>query len=138
MAHYAKMTSDGVTVLTVHVVRDEDTTDNDGNETEARGLNFLRKIHGWDYWRKTSYNTYGNVHKLGGTPYRKNYAGIGFTYDAARDAFIRPQPYPSWVLDETTCLWKAPTPPGQPPDDDNLYEWDEDNTQWVQVDQTGP
>ena len=137
MAHYAKMTSDGVTVLTVHVVRDEDTTDNDGNETEARGLNFLRKIHGWDYWRKTSYNTHGNVHKLGGTPYRKNYAGIGFTYDAARDAFIKPQPYPSWVLDETTCLWKAPTP-RPAPNDDYPYEWDEDNTQWVQVDQTGP
>ena len=78
-------------------------------------------------WVQTSYNN----------NFRKNFAGVGDTYDAARDAFIKPQPYPSWVLDETTCLWKAPTP-RPAPNDDYLYEWDEDNTQWVQVDQTGP
>ena len=137
MAHYAKMTSDGVTVLAVHSVSDEDTTNADGDETEAQGTKFLTKLHNWDYWRKTSYNTSGNVHALGETPYRKNYAGIGYTYDESRDAFIPPKSFSSWVLDETTCLWKAPSPPGPQPDDDEIYEWDEDNTQWVQVDQTG-
>ena len=137
MAHYAKMTSDGVTVLAVHVVRDADTTNDNGEETEAQGTKFLKKLHGWDYWRKTSYNTHSNVHKLGGTPYRKNYAGIGYTYDASSDAFIPPKPFSSWVLDETTCTWQPPTP-RPAPDDDYLYEWDEDNTQWVRVDQTGP
>ena len=133
MAHFAKMTSDGVTVLAIHVVRDEDTTNDNGDETEAQGTKFLKKLHNWNYWKKTSYNTHGNVHKLGGTPYRKNYASIGYTYDESRDAFIPPKFFSSWVLDETTCLWKPPSPP----EDDNLYYWDEDNTQWVQFDQTG-
>ena len=137
MAHYAKMTSDGLTVLVVHVVRDEDTTNDDGDETEEQGIKFLKKLHNWDYWRKTSFNTQGGVHLLGGTPYRKNYASIGYTYDSEKDAFIPPKPFNSWVLNESTCLWVAPTPPGPPPDDDNIYHWDEDNTQWVQFDQTG-
>lgn len=106
MAHFAKMTSDSVTVLAIHVVRDEDTTNDNGDETEAQGTKFLKKLHNWNYWKKTSYNTHGNVHKLGGTPYRKNYASIGYTYDESRDAFIPPKFFSSWVLDETTCLWK--------------------------------
>ncbi len=137
MAHFAKMTSDSVTVLAIHVVRDEDTTNDNGDETEAQGTKFLKKLHNWNYWKKTSYNTHGNVHKLGGTPYRKNYASIGYTYDESRDAFIPPKFFSSWVLDETTCLWKPPSPPGPEPDNDEIYKWDEDNTQWVQVDQTG-
>ena len=81
-------------------------------------------------WIQTSYNTYGGLHKLGGTPLRKNYAGIGYTYDSTRDAFIPPKPYNSWVLNETSCLWEAPTPM---PVDDKIYSWNEDSLSWVEV-----
>ena len=78
---------------------------------------------------QTSYNTHGGIHSLGGTPLRKNYAGIGYTYDSIRDAFIPPKPYNSWVLNETTCLWDAPV---AMPTDDKRYSWDEDTTSWVE------
>ena len=78
-------------------------------------------------WIQTSYNTRGGVHSEGGTPLRKNYAGVGFTYDVTKDAFISPQPYPSWILDEETCLWAAPT---AYPDDGKSYEWNESTTSW--------
>ena len=81
-------------------------------------------------WIQTSYNTYGGVHSDGGVPLRKNYAGIGFTYDATKDAFIAPQPYSSWTLNDTTCLWEAPT---AYPDDGKKYDWDEDTTNWVEI-----
>ena len=81
-------------------------------------------------WIQTSYNTYGGQHKLGGTPLRKNYAGIGYTYDESRDAFIPPKPFNSWVLNETTCLWDAPTPM---PEDGKPYRWDEDTTSWIEI-----
>ena len=81
-------------------------------------------------WIQTSYNTRGGEHTLGGTPLRKNYAGIGFTYDRTRDAFIPPQPFQSWVLDEDTCLWNAPV---AMPTDDKRYTWDEATTTWVEV-----
>ena len=81
-------------------------------------------------WVQTSYNTFGGVHKLGGTPLRKNYAGVGFTYDRTKDAFIPPKPFNSWLLNETTCLWEAPTPM---PQDDKVYNWDEPTTSWVEV-----
>jgi len=81
-------------------------------------------------WVQTSYNTHGGVHANGGTPLRKNYAGLGYTYDSGRDAFIPPQPFPSWGLNETTCLWDAPTPM---PTDDKRYTWDEATTSWVEV-----
>ena len=80
-------------------------------------------------WVQTSYNTAGGQHKLGGTPLRKNYAGIGFTYDATRDAFIPPKPFASWLLNEDTCLWDAPTPM---PQDGKFYNWDEATTSWVE------
>jgi hypothetical protein len=79
---------------------------------------------------QTSYNTHGGVHTLGGTPLRKNYAGIGYTYDASRDAFIPPKPYNSWVLNEDTCLWNAPV---AMPTDEKMYSWDESTTNWVEV-----
>jgi hypothetical protein len=79
---------------------------------------------------QTSYNTHGGVHLLGGTPLRKNYAGIGYTYDLGRDAFIPPKPYNSWVLDEDTCLWNSPT---SMPTDGKRYEWNEDTTSWVEL-----
>jgi hypothetical protein len=78
-------------------------------------------------WVQTSYNTHGGAHTDGGTPLRKNYAGIGYTYDSTRDAFYAPQPYASWTLNETTCLWE---PPVAMPDDGNLYVWDETTTSW--------
>jgi hypothetical protein len=81
-------------------------------------------------WVQTSYNTYGGQHTLGGTPLRKNYAGIGFTYDSVRDAFIAPQPFNSWLLNEDTCQWEAPTPR---PTDDKLYNWDEDTVSWKEI-----
>ena len=78
---------------------------------------------------QTSYNTYGGVHPEG-RPLRKNFAGIGYTYDEERDAFIEPSPFPSWLLDEDTCLWGAPTPK---PDDGKPYIWDEATLSWVEI-----
>jgi hypothetical protein len=78
-------------------------------------------------WLQTSYNTYGGIHTLGGTPLRKNYAGIGYTYDSQRDAFIPPKPFASWLLDEDTCLWQAPTPMPT----EGVWRWDEANLNWV-------
>ena len=86
-------------------------------------------------WVKTSYNTHGGVHNGGGTPLRKNYAGIGYTYDADRDAFIPPQPFESWILNEDTCLWDAPV---EYPSDGKMYTWDEDTTNWVEVTEPTP
>ena len=79
---------------------------------------------------QTSYNTIGGVHTLGGTPLRKNYAGIGYTYDATRDAFIPPKPFSSWVLNEETCLWDAPTP--MPVEEGKIFVWNEETTSWVE------
>ena len=81
-------------------------------------------------WIQTSYNTLGGEHTLGGEPLRKNYAGIGFTYDKQRDAFIPPKPYESWILNEETCLWESPVPY---PEDGKVYKWNEETTDWVEV-----
>lgn len=80
--------------------------------------------------KRTSYNTRGGVHLLGGIPFRKNYAGIGYMYDQSRDAFIPPKPYPSWILNEETCLWNAPM---QYPNDGMQYEWDEETISWKEI-----
>jgi hypothetical protein len=80
--------------------------------------------------RRTSFNMHGGVHSLGGVPFRKNYAGIGYTYDAVKDAFIPPKPLNSWVLNEDTCLWEAPV---AMPEDGKIYNWDESLTNWVEV-----
>jgi len=81
-------------------------------------------------WVQTSYNTQGGVHATGGTPLRKNYAGIGFTYDSTRDAFIPSKPYASWVLDENTCLWSAPI---AKPMDGKAYKWSEETSSWIEI-----
>jgi hypothetical protein len=81
-------------------------------------------------WIQTSYNTHGGVHTLSGVPLRKNYAGIGYTYDRQRDAFIPPKPYASWLLNEETCLWGAPV---AMPDDGKMYQWDEASGAWVEI-----
>tara|TARA_R110000868_G_scaffold206062_1_gene454785 strand:- start:12 stop:368 length:357 start_codon:yes stop_codon:yes gene_type:complete len=83
-------------------------------------------------WLQTSYNTNGGVHATGGTPLRKNYAGVGFSYDSTRDAFIPPKPYASWTLNDDTCLWDAPTPI---PTEGGPYAWDESITSWVEAQQ---
>jgi hypothetical protein len=121
MAHFAKLNENN-NVLAVHVVNNDVITI-DGNESEQAGIDFLTSLHGHTLWKQTSYN--GNI--------RKNYAGIGFTYDAGRDAFIAPQPYPSWTLNETTCQWEAPV---AYPTDGKRYGWFEPNQQWIEI--TGP
>ncbi len=121
MAHYAQIDSDNI-VVNVFVGRDDSVEGIDDWETYYAPEGFTVK--------QTSYNTLGGVHTLGGTPLRKNYAGIGYTYDETRDAFIPPQPFESWVLDEGTCLWEAPV--ALPDDADTVaYVWDEEAGDWV-------
>ena len=121
MSHFAEINSDGIVQRVI--VAEQDFI-NSG------------KVGDPNNWVQTSYNTRGGVHYApnssepdGGVALRKNYAGVGYTYDATRDAFIFPKPYPSWILDEDTCQWDAPTPM---PDDGKRYNWDEDNTSWVE------
>ena len=142
MAHFAKLGINSK-VIGVEVVADADCKNADNNEDETVGIQFLENIHGWPLWKQTSYNTQANVHSLGGTPFRKNYAGIGHTYDEDRDAFIPPKPYASWVVNETTCVYEAPvaypsvTTYGEPA---KPYEisWDETNTRWICKDSEDP
>ena len=115
MAHFAKI-ENGI-VTQVNVVDEEYFHAN--RETRYTGQ-----------WVQTSYNTQGGIHLLGGTPLRKNYAGIGYTYDEARDAFIPPKPFNSWLLNEDTCQWDAPV---AYPTDGKLYMWDEEQQQWTEV-----
>jgi len=116
MAHFCKL---GVG----NIVERIEVVSNDIVTTEKAGEEFLQNLYNSrDVWKQTSYNTVGGVHLLGGTPFRKNYAGIGYTYDQTRDAFIPPKPYPSWTLNETTCLWEAPV---TYPTDGNIYVWNE-------------
>ena len=112
MAHFAKigLNNKVIAVNSVH-----------NNEQEVLGVEFLTNLHGWSIWKQTSYNK--NI--------RKNFAGIGFTYDEDRDAFIPKKPFNSWILNETTCLWEAPT---AMPDDDNRYDWNETTTSWDLID----
>lgn len=121
MAHYAFLDADNIVVEVIV-----------GKNENEDGVN-------WEQWygdfrgltcKRTSYNTFGGVHNAGGTAFRKNYAGIGFSYDADRDAFIPPRPYASWTLNEQTCLWDSPV---AMPDDGQNYEWDESTTEWVLV-----
>lgn len=121
MAHYARVNARGVVEQVIVAEQD-----------------FIDSLPDASSWIQTSYNTYGGQHKLGGTPLRKNFAGVGFLYDAKMDAFIPPPPYLSWILDLETCLWNPPKPY---PADGNLvakdskkhYKWDESTTNWVEV-----
>jgi len=124
MAHFAKLDSDNK-VIHVSVVDNWNTVDGSGNELEEIGVAYLKSIHGADTnWKQTSYN--GNI--------RKNYAGIGYQYDAGRDAFIPPKPYASWVLVEATCRWKAPV--DMPTTEGKIYTWNEETTSWDESDIT--
>ena len=123
MAHFAEIVN-GV-VARVIVVSNADTASN-GVEDGAIGAAFCANLLGGE-WVQTSYNTSGGVHNGGGKSLRKNYAGIGYTYNTARDAFIAPKPWASWVLNEATCRWGAPVPlpaTGQ-------WQWDEATLGWV-------
>jgi hypothetical protein len=116
MAHFAKLDENNI-VTFVTVGRDED----DGKEVELSTRTGV-------VYKQTSYNTYGGIHMSGGIPFRKNYAGLGYTYDVVRDAFIPPKPYSSWLLNDDTCLWNPPFPH---PTDGKNYSWNESTTSWI-------
>jgi hypothetical protein len=133
MASFAKigLNNKVIEVLSVH---NNELLDANGIEQENIGIDFLTKLTGWAIWKQTSYNTIGGVHNNGGTPLRKNHAGIGYTYDEDRDAFIPKKPYNSWILNEETCLWEAPV--ARPEltqeqiDNESYYSWNEETTTW--------
>ncbi len=109
MASFAKIGLNNK-VIEVLSVNNEVLKDSNGIEREDIGIDFLTKLTGYPVWKQTSYNTHGGVHNNGGTPLRKNHAGIGYIYDEDRDAFISPKPFKSWILNESTCLWESPIP----------------------------
>jgi|TARA_R100000482_G_scaffold104640_2_gene47336 hypothetical protein len=124
MAHYAFLNMQNIVT---EVIVGKDETDGSTN-WEIHYGNIREQV-----CKRTSYNTRGGAHINDGTPFRKNYAGIGFTYDYARDAFIPPQPFNSWTLNSDTCLWD---PPVAYPEDGNRYTWDEENQEWDLLDGT--
>lgn len=130
MAHYAQLNEHNI-VTEIITGKDEPTVDEgilivgaelywENYYTQETGI-----VH-----KKTSYNTKGGVHLNGKTPFRKNFAGIGYYYDEIRDAFIPPKPFNSWILNEDTCLWE---PPFNPPEDNNIYKWNESMQQWIKL-----
>ena len=126
MASFAKigLNSKVIEVLSVH---NNVLKDSNGVEQEVNGIDFLTKLTGYPVWKQTSYNTHSGVHNNGGTPLRKNHAGIGYTYDEDRDAFIPPKPFNSWILNESTCNWEAPV---AKPNNENMYSWNESTLTW--------
>lgn len=116
MAYYAELDENNVVLRVIPGV----------DETQKDGEAIYKEVSG-KVWKRTSYNTKDGIHLNGKTPFRKNYASIGFTYDPVRDAFIPPKPYPSWILNEFKCNWDAPV---SPPNDDKLYEWNEQTQKW--------
>ncbi len=125
MAHFAKLDENNV-VLEVLVVDNKMLLDSNGVEQESLGVAFLNSLTGWSSWKQTSYNTRGGVHKEGGTPFRKNYAGKDYIYDETRDAFREQQFYSSWTLNEETCQWEPPIPYPTTSSFTTIYYWDED------------
>jgi len=126
MASFAKIGLNNKVIEVLSVVN-EVLHDANGIEQESIGIDFLTKLTGYPVWKQTSYNTIGGVHNNNGIPLRKNYAGIGMTYDEDRDAFIHKKPFNSWILNETTCLWEAPV---AMPINDNKYSWNESTLTW--------
>lgn len=125
MAHFAEINEDNVVVRTI-VINNEDAN------TEEAGQDFIANVLNLSgTWLKTSYNTVGGVHTLGGTPYRKNYAGVGTTYDSVNDAFIQVKPYESWILNTTTFLWEPPIPY---PTDGKKYIWSAEDY-WLELEE---
>jgi hypothetical protein len=132
MASFAKLDNNNI-VLRVESVVNDVLKDSNGIEQEQLGINFLKTLYNEPnaVWKQTSYNTNGGVHSLGGTPFRKNHAGIGYTYDSNRDAFIPQKTYTSWILNENTCNWEAPV---TYPQDGNMYKWNEQTLSWDLLD----
>ena len=116
MAHYAELNHENIVIQVIP----------GWDETVKSGMEQVYLLETGNIWKRTSYNTSGGQHPEG-RPFRKNYAGIGYKYDAQRDAFIPPQPFPSWTLNEDTCLWDAPV--AMPTD--GIYYWDEASLSWV-------
>jgi hypothetical protein len=139
MASFAKIGLNNKVIEVLSVVN-EVLHDSNGVEQEFNGIDFLTKLTGYPVWKQTSYNTHGGVHSSGGTPLRKNFAGIGYTYDENRDAFIPKKPFNSWILNEDTCIWEAPiiypitrtlnlvNYIGEPINDS--YKWNESTLTW--------
>jgi len=130
MASFAKigLNNKVIEVLSVH---NNVLKDSNGVEQEVNGIDFLTKLTGWAIWKQTSYNTVGGVHNNNGTPFRKNHAGIGYTYDKDRDAFIPPKPFNSWVLNENTCNWNSPVAmPTTELENNEYYSWNESIINW--------
>jgi hypothetical protein len=129
MASFAKLNSENI-VVTVESVVNEVLKDSNGVEQETIGVQFLKTLYNEpnSVWVQTSYNTHGGIHNNGGIPFRKNHAGIEYTYDSQRDAFIPIKPYQSWVLNETTCNWEAPI---AYPNDGQRYTWNEETQSWT-------
>jgi hypothetical protein len=129
MASFAKLDNNNI-VLRVESVVNEVLKDLNGIEQENIGIEFLKTLYNEPnaIWKQTSYNTNAGIHSLGGTPFRKNHAGIGYTYDSQRDAFISPKPFNSWILNENTCNWKAPI---AYPTDGQRYTWNEEILNWT-------
>ena len=119
MAHFAKLDKTNI-VISVEVVNNDVIVDGDGVEQEQLGINFLTGLYGEGWYKQTSYNGV----------FRKNFAGPGYRFDSVRDAFIEPQPYASWTLDETTCQWTCPV---AYPDDDKIYDWNETTQAWNEI-----
>jgi hypothetical protein len=124
MGHYAFLDENNI-VTEVITGRDENEIVNGVSDWEAYYGNLREQV-----CKRTSYNTIGGVHKSGGTPFRKNFAGAGYIYDETRDAFYWPQPYPSWTLNETSCIWEAPVPY---PDETKPYKWNETTQEWIEI-----
>ena len=124
MAHFAKINASNIVTKVIVVANDIATS-------ESAGVTFINNLYGTsDTWKQTSYNTQGNEHSLGGTPFRKNCAGIGYTYDESNDAFIAPQPFESWTLNSGTYLWESPV---AIPNDGKRYTWNESILQWEEI-----
>ena len=127
MAHFVKL-ENGIVIQGI-VVNNAELLEENGVESESKGIAFCSNLLGGT-WKQTSYNTQAGQHTLGGMPFRKNYAGIGYTYDETLDAFIPPKPFASWLLDTDKAQWKAPV---DMPTDDKRYTWNEETTSWDEV-----
>jgi hypothetical protein len=129
MASFAKLNTENI-VITVESVVNEVLKDSNGIEQESIGIEFLRTLYNEPnaVWKQTSYNTNNGVHRLGGVPFRRNHAGINYTYDEQRDAFIPPKPYNSWILNEDTYQWESPV---VHPNDGQVYIWSEEALNWI-------
>jgi hypothetical protein len=126
MAHFAELNENNI-VIGVYVISNNDILDDNGVENEQLGIDLCKKLFNGNNYKQTSYNTIHGVHATNGVPLRKNYAGLGYSYDPVLDAFIPPQPFVTWTLNTKTGDWEAPI---TYPSDGQMYFWNEDNFNW--------